>query len=71
MLSKASSFKKDCSACQGIDSVDMHKYAKFDQNIPCGSRVLSILLTANGGTDSHSDYSAHMWIVQLKFAYII
>ena len=24
------------------DNVDMHTYAKFDQNIPCGSRVLSI-----------------------------
>ena len=25
-----------------IDNVDMYKYAKFYQNIPCGSRVISV-----------------------------
>ena len=42
MLSKASSIKKVCYACQWLDNVDMHTYANFDQNIPCGSRVMSI-----------------------------
>ena len=39
-----------------------HLYAKLDQNIPCGSRVMSISLIANGRTvgrtDSHSSHSA-------------
>ena len=43
----------------------MHKYAKFDHNIQCGSRAMSILLSANELTDSYSDYSAHLWVVQL------
>ena len=28
---------------RGLGNVDMHTYATFDQNIPCGSRVMSIL----------------------------
>ena len=28
----------------------MHTYAKFDQNIPCGSIFMSIPLTGNGQT---------------------
>ena len=51
MLSKGL-HKKGCYICQLLDNVDMHMYAKFDQNIPCGSRVTSILtITANGRTD--------------------
>ena len=58
MLSKASFIKNGCYACKLLDNVDMHKYAKFDQNIPCGSRVKSIFTNCqrtDGGTDSHSD----------------
>ena len=36
------SIKKDCYACKWLENVDMRMYAKFDQNIPCGSRVMSI-----------------------------
>ena len=35
----------------------MYLYTKFDQNIPCCSGTMSILLT-DGRTDSHSDNSA-------------
>ena len=68
MLSKASSIKKGCCACQWFDHVDMYKYAKFDQNIPRGSTIINILHLNiyNGQTDSHSDYSAHLWVVQYK-----
>ena len=44
----------------------MHLYAKLDQNIPCGSRVMSILQTAKGRTDSHSDYSADPRVVRFN-----
>ena len=30
------------SAYQCLDNVKMYKHAKFDQNIQCGSRVMSI-----------------------------
>ena len=33
------------------------------QNILCGSRIMSILLTANERTDSHSDYSIDQRVV--------
>ena len=46
-------------------------YAKFDQNIPRGSRVMNISLTGNRraggwmyGGDLHSDYSADPRVVQ-------
>ena len=29
-------------ACQWLDNVDMHTYAELDQNILCGSSVMSI-----------------------------
>ena len=29
-------------AYQWLDNVKMYKYAKFDQNIPCSSRVMNI-----------------------------
>ena len=59
--------KKDCYAYQCLDNVDIHTYVKFDQNIPCASRVMSIPINCNldGRTDSHSDYSAQI-ILQLK-----
>ena len=34
--------KKGGFACQWLENVDMHMYANFDQNIPCGSRVINI-----------------------------
>ena len=56
MLNKASSVKKDCYVCQWLDNVDMHTGAKFDYNIPSGSRVMNIftiffLITGNGWID--------------------
>ena len=46
--------KKGCYACQSLDNVEMYKYTKFYQNIPCGSRVISVFancsLTALGRT---------------------
>ena len=41
----------------------MHKYAKFDQCIPCGSRVMSILLTDHGLTDGQTDGRTHTVII--------
>ena len=64
MLSKARSVKKGCYTCQWLDNSDMHLYAKFDQNIPCCSRVMSILLADHGRSDSHSDFSADQRVVQ-------
>ena len=56
MLSEASPIKQRRNTCQWVyDNVDMHTYAKFDQNKPCGSRVVSILLTANERTDGQTD----------------
>ena len=48
------------SVCQWLNTADVHTYA-FDQNIPCGSRVMNISLTANGRPDSHRDYSTHLY----------
>ena len=45
MLSKALSIKIGCYASQWLENVDIQTYAKFDQNIPCGSRVISIFMT--------------------------
>ena len=42
MLSKASSLKAGCYACQWLENADMHKFAKFDHNISCGSSYMSI-----------------------------
>ena len=42
MLSKALSFKRGCYACQWLENADMHKFAKFDHNISCGSSYMSI-----------------------------
>ena len=41
-------------------------YAKCYQNIPCGSRIMSISLNANERTDSHSHYGADPRAVQLN-----
>ena len=29
-----------CYTCLWLSNIDMHLYVKFDQNIPCGSRVI-------------------------------
>ena len=43
MLNNRSSITKRVGfACQWLGNVDMHMYAKFDQNTPCGSRVMNI-----------------------------
>ena len=34
----------ECFACQCLDNVKMYKNTKFDQNIQCGSRIISISL---------------------------
>ena len=52
MLSKSLSIKKGCYICQWLDNVDMHLYAKFDQNMSCVSSAMSIYsLTEDGHTD--------------------
>ena len=43
MLSKASSIKKGCYACQLLDNADMQIYVKFDQIKLCGLGVMIIL----------------------------
>ena len=49
----------------------MLRYAKFDQNIPCGSNVLSILPTANGQIDRQMDGRTHTVVIvhKYRFAY--
>ena len=52
MLNKPSSIKKGCYTCQWLDNVDMHLYAKLDQNISFVCSVMSIYsLTEDGHTD--------------------
>ena len=41
MLSKSSSIKKDSYTCPWLYNVDIHLYAKFDQNVPCGTRFMT------------------------------
>ena len=53
-------------ACQWLDNVDIHAYAKFDQNIPCGSRVMSIFPNCypmNGLINGE-----HLRVVQFTFS---
>ena len=61
MLSKASPIKKAVMH-EWLDNVNMNTYAKFDQNIPSGSRVMNsfTIKFVNVQTDSHSDYTAHL-----------
>ena len=40
---KALSIKKGCYTFQWLENVDMHLYAKFDQNMTRGPRVMSTL----------------------------
>ena len=54
MLSKPSSIKKGCYTYQWLDNIGMHFMQDFDQNITCGSRVMSISLTDRGRTDGQS-----------------
>ena len=63
MLSKASSIKKSCYAYQSLDNVDMYKLAKVHQNIPCGSRVISIFANC-GRTDERTDSQKNSPTVQ-------
>ena len=54
MLGEASS--PLCIPDQRLDNVKMYKYAKFEQNLPFGSRVMSVFkgyeLTTTGRTDA-------------------
>ena len=52
-------------ACQWLWNLDMHVYAKCDQNISCGSRVMTIF-TNWPRMDGHtnSDYRADQRVVQ-------
>ena len=45
--------QKGCYACQWLDNIDMPTYEKFDKNIPCGSKVMSVFtnLLMDGQTD--------------------
>ena len=55
MLCKPLSIKEGCYTCQWLDNVDMHFYAKLDQNIPCGSSVIwAFSVTANRLTDEQT-----------------
>ena len=54
MLSKTLVHQKGCYIYQWLDNVDMHLYAKCDQNMPCGSRVMSIFTNANERTDGRT-----------------
>ena len=66
MLSKPSSTKKGDFACQCLGHVDMHMYAKLDQNILCGLRVMNIFTNCLR-TDSDSDYSTDPMVVQSSY----
>ena len=50
-------------------------YAQFDQNIPCGSRVMSIFLTANGQRDRRTVTMVYTWgscnIMMIKRRYLL
>ena len=49
--------QKGCYAYQWLENVDMHKYAIFDQSIPCGSRVFYehfLLQTTDGRTNGQT-----------------
>ena len=55
----------------------MYMCTKCDQNIPCGSRVMSIFTNLprmdgqmDGGTDSHNDYSADPSVMQYAINYL-
>ena len=50
---------------------DMHMNAKRDQIIPCGSRVMKILLDANRRMDSHNKHSANPMVVQQVFRIVV
>ena len=42
MLSEHSSIKTDCYTCQRLDNINMRLYAKCDQNMQCGARIMII-----------------------------
>ena len=47
--------QKGCYACQWLSNVDMHTYANFDQNIPRGERVMSILTGGRADRRTHTE----------------
>ena len=42
--SKISEKPRLCFKCHWLDKVKMYMHAKFDKNIPCGARVMNILI---------------------------
>ena len=69
MFSKASSIKKGCYACQWLDNVEMHKYAQYDQNKPCGLGVREHFLLIDHGWLDGRNYELHpgITIVDCEF----
>ena len=72
---KASSIRKGCYTHDSNKTMltCIYRYATFDQNILCGSRVMSIFTNClqmdrrtDGQTGSHSVYSAHLRIVKYR-----
>ena len=63
--------QKGCYACQWLDIVNMYKYAKFEQNMQCGSNVMSIFTYCNeqidGWTDIHTARRTHAMIIVHTF----
>ena len=49
---------------QWLEKVKINNYAKFEPNIPCSSRVMSILLTDDGQPDLCSANNNTNWHVK-------
>ena len=64
MLGKALSIKESCCACQILDNVKIHTYAKFNQNILCVLKVISIY---TNGMDRCMDGQTHSMIIVHNF----
>ena len=68
MLIKAASIKKGCYAYQCFDNADMHMYEILIEIYLAVQELWAFSLTGNRGTDNwtdlHSDYSAHLRVVQ-------
>ena len=47
---------------------EWHMHAKCDQNILCGQELWTFSGTANGRTNSNSDYSADQRVVQFHYS---
>ena len=62
LLSKPSFIKTSFCACQRLENVDMHMFAKFYQYIPCRSKDMSNFTKwpwTDGRTGSHSGIIVH------------